>query len=151
MLTQNDLELLSGDIENAYLTAPCREKVWLKEGPEFRGLDGTTLITQKALYGLESSGAAFLSFLAETLDHIGFRSSIAVPDVWMRAAAKPDGEAYYEYILCYVDDILCISHDAERPMKQIGNTMKFKGNKVKQLDNRYVWTMMRHDYEKGKK
>jgi len=47
----NDLELLSGDIENAYLTAPCREKVWLKAGPEFGGLEGKTLIIQKALYG----------------------------------------------------------------------------------------------------
>jgi len=151
----NDLELLSGDIENAYLSAPCREKVWLRAGPEFGELEGRTLIVQKALYGLKSSGAAFRSFLAETLDDIGFKSSIADPDVWMRAATKPDGEAYYEYILCYVDDILCISHDAERPMKQIGNTMKFKGNKIvepefylglrlkkKQLDNRYVWVQL---------
>ena len=158
----NDLELLSGDIENAYLSAPCREKVWLRAGPEFGELEGRILIVQKALYGLKSSGAAFRSFLAEALDDIGFKSSIADPDVWMRAATKPDGEAYYEYILCYVDDILCISHDAERPMKQIGNTMKFKGNKIiepefylgarlkkKQLDNRYVWTMTSHDYVKN--
>jgi len=47
-------------------------------------------------------------------------------------------------------------------MKQIGNTMKFKGNKIiepefylgarlkkKQLDNRYVWTMTSHDYVKN--
>ena len=87
-------------------------------------------IVQKALYGLKSSSAAFRSFLAGTLDDIGFRSSIADPDVCMRAAIKPDGEAYYEYILCYVDAILCISHNAERPMKQIGNTTKFKGNKI---------------------
>jgi len=100
----------------------------------------------------------FRSFLAKTLDDVGFRSSIADHYVWMRVATKPDGEAYYEYILCYMDDILCISHDAERPMKQIGNTMKFKGNKIiepefylgarlkrKQLDNRYIWTMTSHD------
>ena len=26
----NGLELLAADVENAYLTAPCREKVWLR-------------------------------------------------------------------------------------------------------------------------
>jgi len=108
----NDLELLSGDIENAYLSAPCREKVWLKAGPEFGKLEGRTFIVQKALYGLKSSGSAFRIFLAETLDDISFKSSIADPDVWMRAATKPYGEAYYGYIFCFVDDVLCISHDA---------------------------------------
>jgi hypothetical protein len=33
------------------------------------------------------------------------------PDVWMRAAAKSDGEKYYEYVMMYVDDILAISCD----------------------------------------
>ena len=66
----NDLELLSEDVESAYLSAPCREKVWLKAGPEFGKLEGRTLIVQKALYELKSSGAAFRSFLAETLDEV---------------------------------------------------------------------------------
>ena len=108
----NDLELLSEDVESAYLSAPCREKVWLKAGPEFGKLEGRTFIVQKALYGLKSSGSAFRIFLAETLDDISFKSSIADPDVWMRAATKPYGEAYYGYIFCFVDDVLCISHDA---------------------------------------
>ena len=48
----NDLEILSGDIENAYLSAPCREKVWLQAGPEFGHLQGKVLVVKKALYGL---------------------------------------------------------------------------------------------------
>ena len=29
----------------------------------------------------------------------------------MRAQVKPDGFKYWEYVLCYVDDLLCISHN----------------------------------------
>ena len=31
----NDLDVLAADVENAYLTAPCREKVWLHADPKF--------------------------------------------------------------------------------------------------------------------
>ena len=133
----NDLEILSGDIENAYLSAPCREKVWLRAGPEFGNLQGRALVVKKALYGLKSLRGAFRAHLAETLDDIGFRSSMANPDVWMRPATKPSGERYYEYILCYVDDILCISHDASRPMEEIKRTLKFK--KIRQWNQTSTW------------
>jgi hypothetical protein len=32
----NDIEILSADIQNAYLHAPCRERIWVRAGPEFR-------------------------------------------------------------------------------------------------------------------
>lgn len=157
----NDLNVLSGDIENAYLTAPCREKCWTIVGKEFGSDQGKPFIIQKALYGLKSSGAAFRAFLAETLDDMGFRSSHADPDVWLRPAVKPDGEKYYEYILCYVDDILCISFDPERPMNDIGMAFKFKKNIIEKpdiylgakleekiLNGRRVWTMTSKEYVK---
>ena len=31
----NDLKFLACNIQNAYLTANCREKVWMRAGPEF--------------------------------------------------------------------------------------------------------------------
>ena len=155
----NDLVILSGDIENAYLTAPCREKVWTIGGPEFGSLEGQAFIVVKALYGLKSSGAAFRSHLAERLDEIGFKSSIADPDVWLRPAVKPDGQQYYEYLLVYVDDLLCISHDARSPLLEISQTLKFKKNKIeppdmylggklklRTLNGRSVWTLSCKDY-----
>ena len=57
-------------------------------GPEFGHMQGKMLVIKKALYGLKSSGAAFRASLAERLDDIGFKSSIADPDVWMRPAVK---------------------------------------------------------------
>ena len=158
----NELDILSADVENAYLTAPCKERVWIRAGAEFGELQGKILIVKKALYRLNSSGASFRTFLAEQLDDIGFKSSIADPDVWMRPAVKPDGERYYEYVLYYVDDILCISSDPRRPMDEIGARLKFKKNKVeppeyylgaklskKELNGRSVWTMTNTDYIKS--
>jgi hypothetical protein len=37
---------------------------------------------------------------------MGFEPTKSDPDVWYRAASKPDGFQYYEYILVYVDDML---------------------------------------------
>ena len=158
----NNLDVLAGDVEHAYLTAPCREKCWLRAGREFGELQGSILIVKMALYGLKSSGAAFRAFLAERLDDIGFKSSIADPDVWMRSAIKPDGERYYEYILAYVDDLLCISFDPNCAMLQINEKLKFKGNKIeppefylgakiseKKLNGRKIWTMSSIDYVKA--
>ena len=55
----NDLNILACDIQNAYLTADCREKIYTKAGPEFGSDAGKIMIVRKALYGLKSSGAAF--------------------------------------------------------------------------------------------
>ena len=33
-------------------------------------------------------------------------------DLWMKPEIDPDGDKYYSYILCYVDDVLVVHHDA---------------------------------------
>jgi hypothetical protein len=55
----NDLKVAACDIEGAYLTADCREKIYITAGPEFGSEKGLLFIIRKALYGLKSSGAAF--------------------------------------------------------------------------------------------
>ena len=43
-----------------------------------------------------------------------YRSCKADPDLWLKPEMRPeDGVKYYSYILCYVDDILCIHHNAD--------------------------------------
>ncbi len=55
----NDREIKVGDVLNAYITAPVKEKVWTILGPEF-GLDsGKSAVIVHALYGLKSAGAVF--------------------------------------------------------------------------------------------
>ncbi len=46
----NDLDILACDIGNAYLNAPCRERVWLVAGPEFGSRQGTVVKVVRALY-----------------------------------------------------------------------------------------------------
>ena len=69
------------------------------------------MVIRKALYGLKSSGEAFRALLAERLHEIGVLLSKSDPDLWMRPGIKPDEFEYWEHILCYVDDVMCVSHD----------------------------------------
>ena len=101
------------DIQNAYLTASCREKIWTYAGPELGSERCQPMIIKKALYGLKSSGATSWAHLAETLHDICFKPTKADPNVWIRPAFKLDRTEYYEYIMFYVDDILSVSHDAQ--------------------------------------
>ena len=131
----NDLTVLACDIQNAYLTAPCREKIWTIAGPEFGSECGKTMLVVRALYGLKSSGAAFRTFLADHIWDLGYRPSKGDPDVWMRPGIKPNGSKYWEYILCYVDDVLAISHDPNRTMDGIKRKFTLKGDKVEIPDS----------------
>lgn len=126
----NGCDILSCDIQNAYLTAPCREKYYVVAGPEFGSDQGKCMIVTRALYGLPSAGATFRAFLGEHLYEMSYRPSLADPDVWMRPAVKPNGEEYYEYILCYVDDIIAISMNPMDTMKAIQRKFKLKGDKA---------------------
>lgn len=83
-------------------------------GPELHGK--VVLLVVVALYGLKSAGVAFRSYLAEHLWSLDYRPSYADPDMWLCPAVKANGFEYYEMLLCYVDDILCIS---DAPMKTI--------------------------------
>ena len=60
----NDLYALAADVENAYLSALCLERVWIHAGPQLGDHEGKVPIVRHALYGLHSSGAAFREFLA---------------------------------------------------------------------------------------
>ena len=54
----NDLKVKVGDVLNAYITAPVKEKVWTILGPKF-GLDSSkSAVIVRALYGLKSAGVA---------------------------------------------------------------------------------------------
>jgi hypothetical protein len=130
----NDLDILVCDIEGAYLTATCRERIYVKAGPEFGSEQDSIMIVKMALYGLKSSGAAFRSKLAGVLDGLGYRPSYADPDVWLKAATKPDGFKYYEMVLVYVDDVMVISHVPGKTIEGISSVFKLKGDKASSPD-----------------
>jgi Reverse transcriptase (RNA-dependent DNA polymerase) len=158
----NDLRILGCDISNAYLNAPCWEKIWVDAGPEFGSDEGKVMIVKKALYGLKSSGFSWKKMLTQNLEDMGYKSSIADPDVFIRLALKPDGTEYYEFLLTYVDDCLCVSAQPEDTMNVLGKIYDLKDT-VKpperylganilrwQLeDGRECWAMSGKDYVKN--
>jgi hypothetical protein len=71
----NDLDVLSADVQGAYLNAPTKEKISTTAGLEF-GADkvGRPVLIVGALYGLKSSGARWRDQMAATLREANFVS-----------------------------------------------------------------------------
>jgi Reverse transcriptase (RNA-dependent DNA polymerase) len=131
----NDLDILSADVQNAYLNAPTKERVYCIAGLEFGSANvGRPVLIVRALYGLKSSGARWRDHMAATLRDAGFKSCQADPDMWMRPQTKPNGDRYYEYVLCYVDDLLVLSHDPQSIMNVLSKKYTLKEGSVKEPD-----------------
>jgi hypothetical protein len=78
----------------------------------------------------------------------------------MRKAVKPNGFKYYEYVLCYVDDVLVISHMPSRTMDGIRKKFTLKNDeaseptgylgadigKMKTATGKTVWTQSADKY-----
>jgi hypothetical protein len=127
----NDLQVKAGDVLNAYITTPVKEKVWTILGPKFGNDAGKGAIIVCALYRLKSAGAAFCAHLASFMRQMGYTSCKADPDLWYKAKTRPDNSVlYYAYISCYVDDILCIHHDALSVLTQINKYLPLKPSSV---------------------
>ena len=89
-----DLNILSADVQNAYLNAPTKERVYTIAGLEFGSENvGKRVLIVRALYGLRSSGACWRDHMASTLRGMDFVGSKADPNVWIRPAVKINGEA----------------------------------------------------------
>jgi hypothetical protein len=126
----NELEVFACDIGNAYLNAPCQEKIWFKAGIECgQSARGKVMKCVRALYGLKSSGASWRKMFKDFIESsLGFKSSRVDPDMYYRRNARTDGSEYYELLLVYVDDVLAISHNPEKIMKEIGMRFEIKNN-----------------------
>ena len=147
----NGLDVMTCDIGNAYLNAPCREKVWFKGGAETGEDCGKVLVVTRALYGLKSSGASWRSTLMSTLIELGFEETLADPDVWRRPATRENGTEYYELCLVYVDDILLVSHNPRPSLLQIGAFYELKGGSLGNPETYLGAQVYRHYLRDGRK
>jgi hypothetical protein len=130
----NDVDVKKADIENAYLTSPITEKVWTVLGPEFGDDAGKRVLILRALYGLKSAGVAFRNYLAECMKHLGWIPCRAYRELWMKTETRPDdGVLYWDYILIYVDDILCVHHDPGSPLAKLDEYFKMKEGSIQVL------------------
>ena len=117
----NDLKLWTTDVGNAYLEAYTEEKLFIIGGPEFQSRNGHTMIIRKALYGLRSSGLMWWDRCSEILSKMGFSSSKAENDIWVKRV-----EDHYDYIVRYVDDLGIASKEPEYLIKELESTHKLK-------------------------
>ena len=99
------------------------------------------MLIAPALYGLKNSSASFRSYLAETLYKLGYTPTKADSDVWLWKAVKADGFQYYEMVLCYVDDVMCILDEPMKTMKGIQRTFKLKDDKIDEPED-YLGTTL---------
>ena len=159
----NGLDILAGDIQNAFLSAPTKERIFFYAGDEWGSDKDRVVVVVRALYGLKSSALQFRNHLANTLgNRLGFKSSLADPDLWMKAATDANGFKHYSYILVYVDDLLIIDKQPMRYMKMIQQDFTVKPDsierptaylgaeigKVTYPDGSYAWTMGAQGYVK---
>ena len=128
----NGLDVWASDIRNAYIQAPSSRKDYIICGPEF-GLEnvGRVALIRRAVYGGKTAGRDYRNHLRECMDHLGFKSCRADPDVWMREAVKNDGSEYWEYVLLYCDDTLAISERGEHVIRnEIGRYFELKEESI---------------------
>ena len=90
----NDLDIMAADVGNAYLNAKPRERSHVVLGKDIFGPEheGKTAVLVGALYGLRTSGTAWIHHFAESLSDMGFKSSYADPDVWLRPEVNLSGK-----------------------------------------------------------
>ncbi len=145
----NGLDLLGADVQNACINVKTDEEVYTTLGPEFGLNQGRPAIIVMALYGLKSSGARWCDHLASILKELGLINSKADPDVWMRKATRHDRLKYWQYILCYVDDILVISHNPQHIIDDISKYVKFKPGSVQPPEHYLGADILRHTIRDG--
>ena len=130
----NDIGVLAADIQNAYLSAPTKEKIYITAGKEFGKDEGRPAIIVRALYGVPGSGKNFRLHLAGNLSAMGYRSCRADPDVWLKPSTTKSGRQYYSYILAYVDDILVLHEEPEMIMDALKKEYTLKASSIKEPD-----------------
>jgi hypothetical protein len=133
MAALHDTDVLSADIQNAYLNAPVKEKLYTIAGKEFGPKnEGRPVMIVRALYGLKSSGKSFRDFLANNLREMGYVSTKADPDLWMMPDVKADGTEYYRYVICYVDDVAVTMENPQRFMDELSQRFTLKEGSVQE-------------------
>ena len=97
----------------------------------------------RVLYGIHSSGAALHAYLADCMRSMGYTPCIGDNDLWMKPEIDPDGDKYYSYILCYMDDVLVVHHNAMKTMMKIDKYFKLKPSSISDPDI-YLGTKLKY-------
>jgi hypothetical protein len=86
----NDLEVKTSDIQIAYLSSPCEEKIYMMLGPEFGPDQCKKAIITRALYGLKSARSSFGQHLSDCMQQLGYKLCKVDPDLWFKLMRRLD-------------------------------------------------------------
>ena len=157
----NDLKILNGDIQNAYLNADAKEKIIFFAGEEWKNSKGRAVIITRALYSLISLALMWRNHLTDILGNkLKFKSSLSDPNLWYEETISTDTVEYYAYILVYVNDILILDKDLEQFMQTLKEDYTVKPGSISEPktylglgicklfypDASYAWLMSLNDY-----
>jgi hypothetical protein len=149
----NNLQVKASDIMNAYLTSPREENIWTVLGTEF---GRTKSYTSPSSVWAEECWGVILATSSRLHANVGLhimQGRLGCLKVMIR---PEDRLWYYAYILLYVDDILCIHHDAEsaineldRYHRSIGDPDIYLGTKLHKVElsnGVHAWSMSLSKY-----
>ena len=107
---ENNIDAMTGDIDNAYLKANTEEYIYTRSGTEFEVVgivaEGTFMEVVKAIYGLNNSGNRWHTHLSHTLREMDFKRNRFDPDFWIRGR-----EVGYDYIGTHTYDVHFVAAD----------------------------------------
>ena len=64
------------------------------------------------------------------MELLNYKSCLADPDLWMRAAKNSNGEDYYEYALLYTDNALVVSKNPKECLLEIDKYFLMKKDSI---------------------
>ena len=64
------------------------------------------------------------------MKHLKYEFCDAEHDVWMRKGVRDNGTEYYEYLLLYTDDCLCVSEHPREALMKVNAYFKLKPESV---------------------
>ena len=104
----NGLDVKYSGVQNAYLNANPKERVWFRGGKYFFVFKGIVVVVIRDLYGMKCDGHACVSSLIKLMRGLGFNTCRNDGNMWMRVAVDTSylgattddgmsaGECYYQ-------------------------------------------------------
>jgi deoxycytidine triphosphate deaminase len=69
------------------------------------------------------------------MTELGYKSCLADPDIWLHPNVREsDGHKYYEYVLIYVDDIMCVSHQPQAVLSRVDKFFPMNPGSIREPD-----------------
>ena len=135
----DNLKVSCGDIGNAFVIAPCPEKLYSRAGPELGDRHDSIMVLMKALYGLWSSSRTFRGHFEDFLRSMCFCSVCYDCDIWMWMHEDSTG---YDYICTHVDDFKIDARDPDHWLTQISGVFLLKSTDPRSyyLGINYMWS-----------